>query len=160
MNHISYVTQLIISAKTYAEEEISSGCVMQVACEAEGMNLDGYSIPWCILVIDQWMTSRTVSADTCLRKRQRPIGTDNIKSGTRSERGGHHATRPHRLLSPQTPLPPMKVVLSVTENKFQLIDLICQPLVKFGQTEIITNPHTNLAYLFETLSPWNDIMVF
>ena len=37
------------------------------------------------------------------------------------------------MLNRQTPLPPQLVVLSVTENKVQLIELICQNLIDVGQ---------------------------
>ena len=56
----------------------------------------------------------------------------SIKSGTRLARAGQQARRRHRL-NHQTPLPPQLVVLSVTENKVQLIELICQNLIDVSQ---------------------------
>ena len=52
----------------------------------------------------------------------------SIKSVTRGSRGGKHATRRHHL-NQSSPLPPQKVVLTVNENKIQLIDIICNSLV-------------------------------
>ena len=47
----------------------------------------------------------------------------SIKGEARLARAGQHANRRHKL-SLQTPLPPQKVVLTVPENKIQLIDII------------------------------------
>ncbi len=49
--------------------------------------------------------------------------TVSIKNGTRSNRAGKEASRKH-LLTLQTPLPAQKVILTVTYNKKQLIQLI------------------------------------
>ncbi len=51
----------------------------------------------------------------------------SIKSGARQERAGQFASRCHQL-SLQTPLPPQKIMLTVTRNKVQLIDIICEQL--------------------------------
>ncbi len=51
----------------------------------------------------------------------------SIKSGARQERAGQFASRCHQL-SLQTPLPFQKVMLTVTRNKVQLIDIICEQL--------------------------------
>ena len=51
----------------------------------------------------------------------------SIKEGTRKARAGRDASRRHKL-SLSTPLPAQKVCLTVTENKVQLIDIICQYL--------------------------------
>ena len=56
----------------------------------------------------------------------------SIKSGARQERAGQYASRCHQL-SLQTPLPPQKVVLTVTGNKIQLIDIICEQLIDIYQ---------------------------
>ena len=53
----------------------------------------------------------------------------SIKSVTRGARGGKHATRRHHL-NQSSALPPQKVVLTVNENKVQLIDIICDYLVE------------------------------
>ena len=58
----------------------------------------------------------------------------SIKSATRLGRSGQQDSRRHKL-SLQTPLPSQKVVLTVTENKVQLIDIICQYLIKSSQHE-------------------------
>ena len=58
----------------------------------------------------------------------------SIKSVTRSTRSGQHASRRHRL-SLSSPLPPQKVILTVTENKSQLLDLLCVELVNKGRQE-------------------------
>ena len=52
----------------------------------------------------------------------------SIKSGTRSYRAGSQVSRWHKV-SPNTPLPSQKVILNVTENKVQVIDLICEQLL-------------------------------
>ena len=49
---------------------------------------------------------------------------NSIKEATRTSRAGKNASRHHQL-SMLTPLPPQKVVLTVTQNKLQLIKLIC-----------------------------------
>ena len=56
----------------------------------------------------------------------------SIKSGTRLSRACQHASRRHRL-SLTTPLPPQLVALTVTDNKVQLIDIICQHLTAVTQ---------------------------
>ena len=58
----------------------------------------------------------------------------SIKGGARLARAGHK-------LSLQTPLPPQKVVLTVTENKIQLIDIICEQLVEIYQAEHVQDAH-------------------
>jgi hypothetical protein len=49
---------------------------------------------------------------------------DSIKSGTRYSRAGTQASRQHTLTL-ATQLPPQKVILTLTENKKQLIEMIC-----------------------------------
>ena len=56
----------------------------------------------------------------------------SIKSGTRYSRAGKQASRQHAL-NMSTPLPPQMVVLIVTENKKQLIDMICHQLLERKQ---------------------------
>lgn len=51
----------------------------------------------------------------------------SIKEITRTSRAGKNASRQHQL-SMLTPLPPQKVCLTVTKNKVQLINLICEYL--------------------------------
>ena len=53
----------------------------------------------------------------------------SIKSVTRGALGGKFATRRYHL-NESSPLPPQKVVLTVNENKIQLIDIICNYLVE------------------------------
>ena len=53
----------------------------------------------------------------------------SIKSITRGARAGKHATRRHQL-GLQSPLPPQKVVLTVIDNKVQLLDLLCEQLIE------------------------------
>lgn len=64
----------------------------------------------------------------------------SIKSGARQERAGQYASRCHKL-SQQTPLPPQKVVLTVTRNKIQLIDIICKQLVDMYQQHHADDEH-------------------
>ncbi len=59
----------------------------------------------------------------------------SIKSGARQERAGQYASRCHQL-SLQTPLPPQKVVLTVTRNKIQLIILFVSSLFSFTNNTI------------------------
>ena len=66
----------------------------------------------------------------------------SIKSATRLGRSGQQASRRHKL-SLQTPLPSQKVVLTVTENKVQLIDIICQYLIKSSQHEKASHHRTS-----------------
>ena len=58
----------------------------------------------------------------------------SIKSATRLARSGQQASRRHKL-SLQTPLPSQMVVLTVTENKVQLIDMVCRHLIQANQQE-------------------------
>ena len=53
--------------------------------------------------------------------------TDSVKTLARMSRAGKDASRRHQL-SLDTPLPPQKVTLTVTKNKVQRIDLLCQQL--------------------------------
>ena len=48
----------------------------------------------------------------------------SIKTATRTSRAGNMASRKHKLTL-TTPLPPQNVALNVSENKVQLVDLIC-----------------------------------
>ncbi|MES9884531.1 MAG: hypothetical protein ABW185_27110 [Sedimenticola sp.] len=56
----------------------------------------------------------------------------SIKNVTRRSRAGSLGTRHHKL-GLNTPLPAQKVALSVTENKVQLIDIICEQLLENGK---------------------------
>ena len=58
----------------------------------------------------------------------------SIKSGTRLARASQCASRRH-MFTMSTPLPPQKVYLTVTENKVQLIELICQHLISITQEQ-------------------------
>ena len=63
----------------------------------------------------------------------------STKQMTRSSRSGNDASRKHQL-NLHTTLPTQKVVLTVTYNKEQLIDLICQYLVNhivINQTKLV-----------------------
>jgi hypothetical protein len=42
---------------------------------------------------------------------------------------------------PQTPLPPQKVVLTVTRNKIQLIDMVCEQLINIYQQHHSDDEH-------------------
>ena len=54
--------------------------------------------------------------------------TYSIKSGTRSSRANNQASRVHKLTA-ETPLPSQQVVLTLSQNKVQLVDMICEQLV-------------------------------
>ena len=58
----------------------------------------------------------------------------SIKSGTRLARASQSASRCH-MFTVSTPLPPQKVCLTVTENKMQLIELICQHLISITREQ-------------------------
>ena len=64
----------------------------------------------------------------------------SIKSGARQERAGQYASRCHQL-SQHTPLPPQKVVLTVTKNKLQLIEIISKQLVNIYQQHHADDEH-------------------
>ena len=64
--------------------------------------------------------------------------SQSIKNGTRLARSGDGSTRQH-VLNLQTPLPAQKVALTVTENKVQLIDIICKHL----KNKFCMNPSRN-----------------
>ena len=69
----------------------------------------------------------------------------SIKSGARQERAGQYTSRCHQL-SQHTPLPPQKVVLTVTKNKLQLIEIICEHnLVITGQSEVPVEVHKGIV---------------
>ena len=53
----------------------------------------------------------------------------SIKGETRNSRAGKKASRVHKLRS-DTPLPPQQVVLNVSKNKIQLIEIICDQLIE------------------------------
>ena len=53
---------------------------------------------------------------------------------------GQHASRRHKL-SLQTPLPPQKELLTVTENKIKLLDIICEQLLEIYQAEHVQDAH-------------------
>ena len=56
----------------------------------------------------------------------------SIKNATRTTRAGKEASRRHKL-DLHTPLPVQKVVLNVTENKMQLIKLICTYIMEHAE---------------------------
>ena len=103
--------------------------------------LDGCAVLWVI----QWPTKGTVQDYIInfmqyLTYQMKRCDTflvfdryydDSIKSTTRNARAGD-ASRKHKL-NLSTPLPPQKVVLTVTENKVQLIALICGFIVEHGK---------------------------
>ena len=62
------------------------------------------------------------------------------KGGARLARAGQHASRRHKLTL-QTPLPPQKELLTVTENNIQLLDIICEQLVEIYQAEHVQDAH-------------------
>ncbi len=68
---------------------------------------------------------------------------DSIKENTRTSRAGKLASRQHQLTM-VTPLPPKNVCLTVTQNKVQLINLICvylregQPLLPRNRQLVVT----------------------
>lgn len=104
--------------------------------------MDGCAILWCVHwpckgtvkdYIDSFCTyifQRTVTADVYLVFDR--YFEYSVKSGIRSSRFGQHASRRHRL-GLSSPLPPQKVTLTVTDNKLQLIDLLCVELVRKGR---------------------------
>ena len=67
-----------------------------------------------------------------------------IKSSTRTSRTVQQAGRRHRL-TPSTPLPAQSVVLTVTENKQQIIRTICQQLREKGKPHEATMKHSLLV---------------
>ena len=68
----------------------------------------------------------------------------SINSSTRTSRTVQQASRRHRL-TPSTPLPAQSVVLTVTENKQQIIDTICEQLREKGKTHEATMKHSLLV---------------
>ena len=68
-----------------------------------------------------------------------------IKRSTRTSRTvQQQASRRHRL-TPSTPQPAQSVVLTVTENKQQIIDTICEQLREKGKTHEATMKHSLLV---------------
>ena len=68
----------------------------------------------------------------------------SINSWTRTSRTVQQASRRYRL-TPSTPLPAQSVVQTVTENKQQIIDTICEQLREKGKTHEATMKHSLLV---------------
>ena len=68
----------------------------------------------------------------------------SINSSTRTSRTVQQASRRHRL-TPSTPLPAQTVVLTITENKQQIIDTICEQLREKGKTHETEMKHILLV---------------
>ena len=89
--------------------------VITMASIKNNIKLDGKQVyRWMCHAMDCTLADRYIKTST--------------KQMTRSSRSGNDASRKHQL-NLHTTLPTQKVVLTVTYNKEQLIDLICQYLV-------------------------------
>ena len=71
------------------------------------------------------------------------------KEATRLQRAGKHASRGHKLQL-SSPLPQQQVLLNVSENKCQLINIICQyfldnPICS-NKSLVVTGPDTPIEY--------------
>ena len=74
---------------------------------------------------------------------------NSTKEVTRLQRAGKHASRGHKLQL-SSPLPQQQVLLNVTENKRQLIDIICQYCldnpIRSDNSLVVTGPDTPIEY--------------
>ena len=73
----------------------------------------------------------------------------STKEATRLQRAGKHASRGHKLQL-SSPLPQQQVLLNVSENKCQLINIICQyfldnPICS-NKSLVVTGPDTPIEY--------------
>ena len=140
----------IATMKSTLKKKLQVTLSQRLVEKAEVEILDGCAILWVI----NWPNKGTVADFVTMNVMKRVASQDtylifdryfdfSIKSGTRAARAGEEASRRHRLQL-HTPLPPQTVVLTVTENKVQVIDLICQDLIQKAQDE----PNEHSLYLY------------
>jgi len=129
------ITTTKSTLKKKLQVERSSGLVRR----PQGTIIDGCTL----LLVLQWLASGTVqdfannfSKNIINRLLMTEVHLifdryydESVKNVARLSRAGKDASRRHQL-SPETPLPPQKVTLTVTANKVQLIDILCEDLSK------------------------------
>jgi len=135
-------TMRIASAKSTLKKKLQVLVSSRIVQKAEAVIIDGCAILWCV----HWPCKGTVKDfvdNVCsfiIRKMSQGdvyLVFDryfdfSIKGTTRTKRCGQQASRHHRLTL-QSPLPPQKVVLTIADNKVQLIKLICTELLNRGE---------------------------
>ena len=131
----------IATGKSSLKNKLKVTVSSHYAQDSEVTIFDRCAILWCV----HWPCKGTVQEyvdNFCAYVIGRSVNADvyvvfdryfeySVKSVTRSTRSGQYASRRHRL-SLYSPLLPQKVVLTVAENKVQLINLICAELVNTG----------------------------
>ena len=148
----------IATTKSTLKKKLQVTLSQRLVEKAEVEILDGCAILWVI----NWPNKGTVAdfVNGFTRNVMKRVASQDtylifdryfdfsIKSGTRAARAGDEASRRHRLQL-HTPLPPQTVVLTVTENKVQVIDLICQDLIQKAQDE--PNEHSLVITFTESV---------
>jgi len=148
----------IATTKSTLKKKLQVTLSQRLVEKAEVEILDGCAILWVI----NWPNKGTVAdfVNGFTRNVMKRVASQDtylifdryfdfsIKSGTRAARAGEEASRRHRLQL-HTPLPPQTVVLTVTENKVQVIDLICQDLIQKAQDE--PNEHSLVITFTESV---------
>lgn len=124
----------ITKTKSILKKKLQVEVSDRLSSSPDAFIIDGCAVLWVI----RWPTKGTVE-DFILNllgyvnERLKSCNTylvfdryyeKSIKNATRTARAGKEASRRHKL-DLHTPLPAQKVVLNVTENKLQLIKLIC-----------------------------------
>ena len=129
----------LAKAKSVLKKKLQIDQSDRTFSKPETIIIDGCALLWVI----HWPTNGTVihfanNVVQYLKKRMSLADVylvfdryyvSSIKRILRSMRAGVSASRKH-ILNDQSPLPPQKVVLNVTENKSQIIKLVCQHLRK------------------------------
>ena len=129
----------IASTKSDLKKKLQVGISSRIVAKVDATIIDGCALLWSV----HWPEKGTVKNyvdNFCEYVIGKALHSDvyltfdryyeySIKSVTRGARGGKHATRRHHL-NESSPLPPQKVVLTVNENKIQLVDIICNYLVE------------------------------
>ena len=151
-------TPIIATTKSTLKKKLQVTLSQRLVEKAEVEILDGCAILWVI----NWPNKGTVAdfVNGFTRNVMKRVASQDtylifdryfdfsIKSGTRAARAGDEGSRRHRLQL-HTPLPPQTVVLTVTENKVQVIDLICQDLIQKAQDE--PNEHSLVITFTESV---------
>ena len=129
----------ITSSKSTLKKKLQVEVSNRTSSQAECIVLDGCAVLWVIAWPDRgvvqdfvknvltYVTGYLQTADTYLVFDR--YYSKSIKQITRTARMGKNASRRHQL-SLDTTLPMKKVCLTVTENKVQLISIICKYLSK------------------------------
>lgn len=123
------------SSKHVLKQKLQVQVSNRTLSQADGIVVDGCAVLWVVFwpdrgVVEDFVRRVVTYISSCLEIADTYVVFDryynnSIKQITRTARSGNLACRPHQL-SLESLLPPKKVCLTVTDNKVQLISIICK----------------------------------